>query len=693
MKPFLTKARQQVFCAFIAGNAAFSLTSNAAADELDNAIADVRARSEAPLVAREVMLRRSQVREVRLSPDGKHLAYIISKGRVRELWMQNLEAKSERHLFSSKLMNDLEWSTDGSYLFMESTQGVAAVPLSEASAPSFLVNLERDKDQYAYGVDASHPHAYLISQQNKERTAHTLYRVHVDGTKEPLYEGESRAINVLMNETGKPQFIKRVRDKSYFEVVALDGAEERHLFRCEKHDPCSLKFYDPEEGSLFLRANFEGDLTSFYKVDVTSGARTLLHSDPEQRFDLGHVIRAGKDGSPQFVAYSNDYSAYFALTAEAAETQAAITAKINSEHLTYQPDRDGKRWLVIDVDPGQAAFRYFLYDTETGAVTRPLADKVEQLQIEKPLLTPEQIAPRVAIHYEVSDGMKQQGYVTVPLGVDPASVPLVVFPHGGPWGRSNGLYNPIAQFLANRGYAVFEPNFRSSTGFGLAYTLSANRDFGDGRVQQDIIDGMEYVLSRGIGDRERLAMVGHSFGGFSTLNALAFTPDTFKVGFAGAPPVDLTRAIQNFKKTQTNQAGILQLAIFKELAVDIEDPADRERMSAQSPDRHWNNITRPLYIWAGGKDPKVNILNVRDYALRLSQGGKALTYMAEPKAKHSPREELWVEAYYYMMERALSDHVGGRLEQSVSKKLERYLKRSIVIDHNGLLPNTSVPQG
>ena len=167
-------------------------------------------------------------------------------------------------------------------------------------------------------------------------------------------------------------------------------------------------------------------------------------------------------------------------------------------------------------------------------------------------------------------------------------VPLVVVPHGGPWSRVKGHYSSIIQFLANRGYAVFEPNFRSSTGMGRHYVLSANKDFGDGIVQQDIIDGMRYVLSKGIGDPNKLAMFGHSFGGFSTLAALAFTPNLFKVGIAGAPPSDLANSIKQLSDNQQNDEDKIRQIRLMKLGVDLNDQQDLQRLSAQSPDANWH---------------------------------------------------------------------------------------------------------
>lgn len=686
MKPFLMKVQHRVaFALMTAATISLSAASGAIADVLDDAIAASEARPVVPLISRETFLARHQLRDVHLSPDGKHLAYIVIQGKVRQLWVMVVETGENQHLFTSKLMDDLEWSGDSQYIFMGSEQGVAVASLDPSSSPAFVINLDQEEDQYSYGVDEMLPHAFYVSLRAEDKKSHSVFRVFPDGSKEEIFKDAIQTNDFLLNPQGELTFFRRVKDH-HFEIVKRSGDQQTLLFTCEADDPCSLRGFDAKSNSLIMQARLEGDLSSLYSVSLEGDQVIRLHSDPKRRYDIRHVTIDPSTDEPILAAYEDDYYSVYGLRQDVKEILAAIKVKISSSHLVYRPDATLKRWLVVDAAPSEARSYYYLYDAETGEVTRPLKHVVDALIEKQPIIQSEQAAIRVPVHYQVSDGMMQQGYVTLPVGRDLSTVPLVVSPHGGPWSRVRGDYSSRTQLLANRGYAVFEPNFRASTGFGRAYVKSANKDFGDGRVQQDILDGMEYILSRGIGDRNKLAMFGHSFGGFSTLGALAFTPDLFKVGIAGAPPVDLVKAIRTFKITQTNQAGLLRYEMFKNLAVDVDDPVDVARLSANSPDRHAGQVKKPLYIWAGGKDPKVSILNVRDYALRQSEAGKPVMLMVEPRAGHSPRDDIHVEAYFYMMEKALAEHLGGRIETALSQKLVRYLRRSVVIDSNDFTP-------
>jgi dipeptidyl aminopeptidase/acylaminoacyl peptidase len=275
--------------------------------------------------------------------------------------------------------------------------------------------------------------------------------------------------------------------------------------------------------------------------------------------------------------------------------------------------------------------------------------------------------------------MMIQGYLTLPRGQDVRTIPLVVNVHGGPFNRLTGDNTKRSQFLANRGYGVFEPNFRASEGFGRKYMLAANRDFGNGRVQLDINEGVEYILSRGIGDKNKLAIIGASFGGFSALTGLTFTPNLYQVGFAIAPGTALTKTVEFFLKQTKEDEKMNMVKMFADRIVDVNDPVDVKRSDEKSPYFHLEKISKPLYILAGERDTKVSILNVRNYALQLEALGKDVTLLSAPKEGHSFSHPTAVEAVFYLLEKALHTHIGGRMQKDLSPKAVRFLKKNILI--------------
>lgn len=684
MTPFFTKVRKQVTCALLL-TAAFLAPAPeqaAIADTLDDAIDAAIAADQPPLFPRSVMARKRIIQHIRMAPDGAHIAYSIRRDRANALWLYDIDEDRHTHLFTSKMVDQIFWSPDSQHLFLESRQGVGVASLTPPHSPSFMINLDSDKDELFYRTDPTHPHAVIVSKQNPDGQGHVFYRVLPSGEKEQLFTSRAYVGDVLPAGGDGLMFVIRIKGTG-LEVVRMQNGTETHLMDCAVDDRCRLVSYQAEADALIMQGTFGKDLTGLYHVDARTGSAKHLHSDPEATFDLRWVVLNAETGTPHAVGYKTDTTRFYGLGAKADSIIKRINTHLPRAYLALRANNNLSRWLVFDASTNLPVIR--LYDAATDSFSNPFEALMAQPAFQDAQAITPYLAPRVPVWYTVSDGMHQQGYVTLPLGKDPATVPLVVVPHGGPWGQADGDYDTRAQFLANRGYAVFEPNFRASTGFGKHYTLSANRDFGDGRVQQDIIDGLEYVLSRGIGDQKKLAVFGHSFGGFSVLGALAFTPDLFQVGIAGAPPVDLSKAVKYFTNMDRSPAFKLRLENFKALTVDIDDPADVKRIRDKSPDAHWQNVTKPLYIWAGKKDPKVSVLNVRDYALRLADSGKAVAYLEEPRAGHSPRRAIERAAYFYMVEKGLSDHIGGRMDHTMSDELTRHLKRIAVIDNKQFL--------
>jgi len=206
-------------------------------------------------------------------------------------------------------------------------------------------------------------------------------------------------------------------------------------------------------------------------------------------------------------------------------------------------------------------------------------------------------------------------------------------------------------------------------------------------VQLDINEGVEYILSRGIGDKSRLAIIGASFGGFSALTALTFTPDLYQLGFAIAPGTALSKTAEFFIKQAKEHEKQNMAEVFADRMVDINDPVDLKRSNEKSPYYNMAKVTKPLYILAGDRDKKVSILNVRNYALQLEAMGKDVTLLTAPKEGHHFRHPTAVEAKFYLLEKVLNKHIGGKMQQELSSKAKRFLKKNIVIGATHQLKN------
>jgi len=653
------------------------------ADTLADAMLASQQLSPARLLSRDTLLARNEeVRSVRLSPNGRYLFFIIKQENKQQLWMLDNETGVKSKRFTSSMIKGLYWAADSQSIFIHLKAGVAELGVAPTTNPTIIIKLEQSKGQFFQGPDIGSPHHFYVWMKEYKKPGRTkqyvLYRVDKMGNKEQLYKNDE-VIDFFALPGGPLKFISQ-REGNIFKIYQLSGDEKQELYQCHFTDYCRLLSYQSKNNTLYVKGRGVSDLSKLLALDLNTGKTEVLHQDPEDRFDIGEVTFDSLSGTPIMASYQTDFFKNYGLTKEVSRHIDKIEQQLDSSIVRVRPGLKAKYWIVSDLNPNKAQNKIYLYNTDTSQLTQPLADIIAGHIDPKVQVNNDDLALRVAIQYQASDGMMLQGYVTLPRGLKTATLPMVVVVHGGPFSRRTGDNTRIAQFLANRGHAVFEPNFRASKGFGRNYMQSANRDFGDGRVQQDIIEGLEYVLSRGIGDRNRLAINGGSFGGFSTLAALSFTPELFKVGIAVSPAIALSKTARYLSRNLQGQRKAEILARLAYRMVDVNDPVDLKRSDEKSPNFHANKITKPLYIIAGEQDKRVSILNVRDYALRLESMGKKVTLLSAPNEGHIYQQADAVGAWFYLLEKALFDHIGGRMQNEISPKVQRFLKKNTLLN-------------
>jgi len=664
------------------------MISNANADVVQNAISKSKNLSPAQLFNRDALLfNKNNLNSVKLSPNGKYLFFLVKDGSKQQLWSHDISNDTTSKRFSSSMIKNIYWTQDSQSVFLQLDSGVAIIDVSPNAKPSIILNLDRQKQQFFYGPDDSSPHHFFVWQEemkaDKNGKHYVLYRVDRSGNKQKLYNAKKIVKDFLAPGGGPIRFFTESHELTHI-IYDFSSGEKREIYRCYYTDYCGLLSYQQQSNVLYLKGRGKGDLIKLLALDLSANAASnkhakIVHQDPEQRFDLDHITFDSISGEPIMASYHTDFYENYGLTKIVSKHLNKIKQILNSPVIKLVPSTNAKHWIVVDANPLNAQKHIYLYDPSNGQLTQPLKDFITGLNTQNTRLTNEDLALRIAFQYQASDGMVLQGYLTLPRGLNVSTIPLVVNVHGGPFNRLTGDNTKMAQFLANRGYGVFEPNFRASEGFGRQYMLAANRDFGNGRVQLDINEGIEYLLSRGIGMKNKLAIIGASFGGFSTLTGLTFTPDLYQVGFAIAPGTILSKTAEFFIQQVNPDEKLNMTKVFADRMVDINNPADRKRSDEKSPYFHMTKITKPLYILAGEMDDKVSILNVRNYALQLEAMGKNVTLLSAPKEGHVFRHPTAIEAKFYLLEKALHKHIGGRMQIDLSPKVIRFLKKNILI--------------
>ncbi|MEM1427772.1 MAG: S9 family peptidase, partial [Cyanobacteria bacterium P01_H01_bin.130] len=291
---------------------------------------------------------------------------------------------------------------------------------------------------------------------------------------------------------------------------------------------------------------------------------------------------------------------------------------------------------------------YYQYDRANKSTTYMFSNqpKLEELDL----------ANMEPIEYQARDGLTIHGYLTLPVGPEAKNLPTVLFVHGGPWARDRWGLNPPVQWLANRGYAVLQVNFRGSTGYGKEFVNAGNRQWGK-TMHDDLIDAVNWICEKGIADRSKVAIMGGSYGGYATLAGLTFTPDVFACGVDIVGPSNLLTLIRSVPPYWQPM-----MAMFAHRVGDIE--TEEEMLKERSPLFSVDRIEKPLLIGQGANDPRVKEAESDQIVDAMREAGKPVEYVLYTDEGHGfarPENRLH---FYGIVEEFLAKYIGGRAEAS-----------------------------
>lgn len=649
-----------------------------AAESLRAAEAAQRALPRAPRLPRAAFLENRTLVAAELSPAGDAVAYLREQKDSRALWLLPTGGGNARMLVGSTQAEQVMWSRDGRWLFLRASRVLTMV--GRDGRTGVRVPLGGSERRRVIKLDPSQPAAVLLGERVAAGKGERWRVVRMDarGRRTVLREDARWMHDVALDAAGRIVALARFEgDHDALYRVRPDGTlhEVLRLRPMERLDLLAAR----ADGSLLMAGNPGstapgGDFRRVMRLDANDRLQTL-HQDPRGEADLDEVVVDPRTQQPLAASYRSTVAATYGI-GDAQAVVADIVRRFPGRDIGLQAGSGASaRWLVSERAATLRDPRWYLYDPRDGRLRRILDD---------PGITagaPEEaaLARKLAIAYTASDGRRVHGFVLLPPGVDAAHAPLIAHVHGGPINHFRPGFDGVAQFLANRGYVVFQSNFRGSTGHGRAYTFAPDGDYGNGRVQRDIVEGVRWLLAQGIGDAARVGIVGHSFGGYSALLGLTFQPDLFKVGVAGSPPADLGWGMRWL--VDAGEQGDLPDRSLKQtlhaLSLDATDPGVFARLHAQSPLANASKMRRPLLLMAGGADRTVAIRSVIDYVARLKAQGSPVTLLVEPNGGHSPVEPVPREAYLFAMESMLQRHLGGPQPEPPGPRLRAYLRENL----------------
>jgi dienelactone hydrolase len=411
----------------------------------------------------------------------------------------------------------------------------------------------------------------------------------------------------------------------------------------------------PDGTGVWVGSYRGSDHTRLVRVDLTTGEETDVDAHPE--FDLdpraivspmipAPLIQDRRTGELLGVRYFGARQAIQALDPHFAEVLANLEKLSDGDVGRLSSDEAGRRWVVgfnHDREPGTT----YLYDHETGEsrlLFRPL-----------PHLNPDHLAPMRPVTITARDGLALHSYLTLPVGVEPKGLPLVLVVHGGPWYRDSWGFDAGVQLLANRGYAVLQVNFRGSIGFGKAYTKAAVGEFA-GKMHDDLIDGVNWAVEQGYADRDRVGILGGSYGGYATLVGVTFTPDVFAAAVDYVGISDLA----NFMRTLPPIARPHLANNWHAYVGDPDDPEQFADMMARSPITKVDQIRTPLLVIQGANDVRVVQAESDNLVNALRARGVEVDYLIQGDEGHGAVNPENVIEMWDAISRFLARHLGGR---------------------------------
>ncbi len=625
----------------------------------------------APLLAPELFDRPERLREVRLAPDGKHLAWVEEVDGKAELFVMPVEGGAPRPLAALEPQDRVHWSHNGTVLFLAQEGGVAAIGMRDGAGGRIAMFAKEGGQRFA-GIDPAMPRHALVEENDLKTGRTRLVRLGADGMRSVLYDGPGTVNAHLLAPDGRPVILRRQQPDFSQLILQRRGTGWVEATRCKPLRTCVPLALSSDGTRLFLRTLHEGDREALVEVTLANGARRAVHTDPAALADMVGVTLNPRSGQPMLAAYVLPVLRLAGLDADGRRIASAVGRRFPDGGVAVEscaPDV----CLLAERGARTAQARYWILDLRALAF-RPVLDAVRG---RAGMPEERHLAARIALRYRASDGATVHGYLTLPPGVPARSLPLVTIVHGGPWGHVGGGYSPAAQLLANRGYAVFEPNFRGSTGYGERYTLAPGADYGNGRAQADIIDGVRWLLAQGVGDPRRLGIAGSSFGGYATLLALTHTPGMFRFGFAGQAPTDFARNLRESAAAPARPGERPLRLMLQEVGIDPDQPAQMARISRDAPQRLAARVQAPLLLVAGARDELVAVEAVADYVARLQELGKPVSLLVDPDEGHNPRGPLARKAQMHLLLQMLHRYLGGPPPPAPDSALAAYLGRTL----------------
>lgn len=608
------------------------------------------------LIPRKVLLGNPVKTSPQISPDGTRMAYLAPVNDVLNVWVGMIGSEDY-----APVTKDTErgirfyfWARDNKHiLYIQDVGGnenwrLYATNL-ETRETRDLTPFEAVQTQ-VIDLDKHFPNELIIGMNKDNPKVHDVY--HLDLTSGELAQVARNPGNVAA----------WVTDTNFKVRAALamtpDGGRALLLRDDEQSDWRTILTWNPDDAENSFPVSFTQDGQSMYlvdarnsnagrlvKMDLATGETSVIAEDAQ--YDVSNVLVNPDNYTIQAVAFNRDRVEWIVLDESIKLDFDTLREISRGNFAVTSRDNTDRTWIIsFSRDDGPVAF--YAYDRQTRKVTF-LFDN-------QPDLNKYTLATMEPISFTSRDGLTIHGYLTLPPKTEGKNLPLVLNVHGGPQARDNWGYNPEAQWLANRGYACLQVNYRGSTGYGKEFLSAGDREWG-GKMHDDLVDAVQWAIKQGIADPQKVAIYGGSYGGYAALVGATFTPDLFCCAVDIVGPSNLITLLRSVPPYWS----ALLVSLYKRVG---NPDTDEEFLNSRSPLFKVDQIKIPMLIAQGANDPRVKQAESEQIVEAMKKRGIDYEYMLFPDEGHGfakPENRL---KFYAAAEKFLAKHLGGRFEEN-----------------------------
>lgn len=619
---------------------------------------------ESTLIPRSVLFGNPQRASARVSPNGKWFSYLAPVDGILNVWVAPIDDVTKAKAVTNDKIRDIRgyhWAYTGNHILYSQDKA------GDENWHVYATNVETGETKDLTPLDNIHaqvqdtskefPNEILIGLNDRIPQLHDIWKVNiVTGERELVKENEGMAAYVTDDNFDVRFAFNYTPDGGtvLLKPTGADGKEWEEFITTGPEDSMNTgpAGFDKTGKILYLQDSRNRDTGGLFSLNLETGETKLIADDP--RADVGGVMAHPTEKTIQAVSFNYTKDEWRILDEAIRADMEYLETVEDGEVLVTSRTLDDKLWTVAYLlDDGP--IKFYLYDRDKKSAkflfnSRDDLENYEFVKMHTPVI-------------KSRDGLNLVSYLSLPKGSDPDGdgipnqpVPLVLDVHGGPWARDDWGFNSTHQWLANRGYAVLSVNYRGSTGFGKNFTNAANGEWSR-KMHDDLIDAVNWAVEQGIAQRDKVCIMGGSYGGYATLVGLTFTPDVFACGVDIVGPSSLVTLLQNVPPY-----WIPFMPVMKVRLGDVDTEEGRAELLKMSPLPLVDKIAKPLLIGQGANDPRVTQLEADQIVDAMEAKKIPVTYVLYPDEGHGFSNEPNRMSFNAVTEAFLAEHLGGRFE-------------------------------